>query len=55
MPIDSTVAEFMKVAVMPAPAPRWSAGTLFMISARFGAMNVPDPMPKANSSTANCQ
>ena len=29
IPIDSTVAEFWKVAVIPDPAPRLSAGRLF--------------------------
>jgi hypothetical protein len=36
IPIDSTVAEFWKVAVIPDPAPRLSGGRLFMIAARFG-------------------
>ena len=55
MPIDSTIAAFWNVAFMPAPAPRESAGRLFMISARFGEVNRPMPMPLTSSSAANAQ
>ena len=55
MPIDSTMAEFWNVALMPAPTPRRSGGRLFMIPARFGEANSPMPMPLSNRMTANCQ
>src|SRR3984885_8592881 len=45
MPIDSTNAEFRKVAIMPPAAPRRSAGTEFIISAQFGEKNRPAPKP----------
>ena len=51
--MDTTKPTFWKVARMPEAAPRWGAGTLFMIAAEFGAANSPDPMPLASSSTAN--
>ena len=55
MPIDSTDAEFMNVAIMPPAAPRWLAGTEFIISARFGETNRPVPKPLRPTSSANCQ
>jgi hypothetical protein len=55
MPIDSTMAEFWKVADMPAPTPRWSAGSEFMMPARFGEANRPMPMPLSARIAANCQ
>ncbi len=55
MPIDSTMAEFWKVADMPAPTPRWSAGSEFMMPARFGEANRPMPMPLSSRIAANCQ
>ena len=55
MPIDSTVAEFWNVALMPAPTPRLSGGRLFMIAARFGEANRPMPRPKTSRMPANCQ
>ena len=55
MPMDSTDAEFMKVAIMPPAAPRWLAGTEFMISARFGAANRPVPKPLSATMSANSQ
>ena len=45
MPIDSTKAAFWNVAIVPPAAPRWFAGTEFMISARFGEANRPEPNP----------
>ena len=42
-PMDSTVAEFWKVFSMPAPAPRWSGGRLFMTAAWLGEKNRPMP------------
>jgi len=45
MPIDSTNAEFWKVAIMPPAAPRLSGGTEFIISAQFGETNRPEPKP----------
>jgi hypothetical protein len=53
MPIDKTMAEFWKVALMPAPTPRRSGGRLFMIPARFGEANRPMPMPLNNRIAAN--
>ena len=55
MPIDSTVAEFWNVAAMPAPAPRWLGGMLFMIPARFGEENRPMPTPLSTRIAANAQ
>ena len=40
---------------MPAAAPRWPAGTLFMIAVVFGAEKSPEPMPKRAIRAANCQ
>ena len=34
IPIESTWAEFWNVVVIPDPAPRWSAGRLFITAAR---------------------
>ena len=53
MPIERTMAEFWKVVLIPAPAPRCSAGRLFMIAARFGDANSPIPSPFKRSSRAN--
>ena len=50
MPIDSTIAEFWNVAVMPAPAPRALPGRLFITSARLGEENMPMPIPLTTSS-----
>ena len=49
------MAAFWKVAFMPAPAPRDVAGRLFMISARFGEVNRPMPMPEISRTAANAQ
>src|ERR1700749_609887 len=55
MPMDSTEAEFMKVATMPPAAPRASAGTEFIISARLGEANRPVPNPLNPMMIANSQ
>ena len=55
IPIDSTKAVFMNVAIMPPAAPRWLAGTAFIISARFGAANTPEPKPLIAMMSANTQ
>ena len=52
-PIDSTVAEFWKVFIMPAPAPRSSGGKLFMTDAWFGEKKRPMPTAKRKISSAN--
>ena len=52
-PIDSTMPAFMPVARTPDAAPRWPAGTAFMIAAEFGAAISPTPMPLSASSAAN--
>ena len=44
-PIESTCALFWNVLSMPAPAPRWSAGSEFMTLAMFGAKNSPRDRP----------
>ena len=54
-PIESTMAEFWNVALMPAPTPRRSGGRLFMIPARLGEANRPMPMPLSSRMAANCQ
>ena len=54
-PMDSTNEVFMKVAIMPPAAPRWLAGTAFIISARFGEANSPDPKPLNAMISANSQ
>ena len=53
IPIDSTIAEFMKVAAMPPPAPRWLTGSEFMIDARFGEKKIPIPSPLSTITSAN--
>ncbi len=55
MPMDSTMAEFWKVALIPAPTPRCAAGRLFMMPARLGEANRPMPTPLRNRMTANFQ
>ena len=54
-PIDSTIAAFWKVVIMPAPEPRASAGRLFITSARLGEENMPMPMPLISRIAANAQ
>ena len=44
-PIDRTIAEFWNVVAIPAPAPRWSEGSEFMMAARFGEVNSPMDRP----------
>src|ERR1700722_16809470 len=46
IPMESTWAEFMKVAFMPAPAPRWSGGRLFMMAIWLGEKNIPEKSEK---------
>ena len=41
IPMESTNPEFMNVARMPEAAPRWLAGTEFMMVVVFGAENSP--------------
>ena len=55
IPMDSTVAEFWNVALMPAPTPRWPGGRLFMMPARLGDANSPMPMPLSSRMPANSQ
>ena len=55
MPMDSTWAEALKVAAMPAPAPRWLAGRLFMIPVWLGAMNMPMPIELRKITAAKTQ
>ena len=43
---------FWNVARMPEAAPRWRAGTLFMIPVVLGAANRPMPTPLSSSSRA---
>ena len=52
-PMDSTVAEFWKVLSIPAPAPRWSGGRLFMTAAWLGEKNRPMPTANRKISSAN--
>ena len=46
---------FWNVERMPDAAPRWRAGTLLMIEAEFGALNIPTPIPLSVISAANAQ
>ncbi len=55
IPIESTWAEFWKVVIMPEPAPRCSAGRLFITAARLGDMNRPLLRPISRSSGAKAQ
>jgi len=52
-PMDSTVAEFWKVVIMPEPEPRAYVGRLFITLARFGDENMPMPIPLHSRITAN--
>ena len=45
MPIDRTMAEFMIVAPIPEPWPRWAGGSEFMMAARLGEANRPMASP----------
>ena len=55
MPIDRTWAEFWKVEFMPDPAPRCSAGRLFITPARLGDPNAPMVRPMSSRSMPNTQ
>ena len=52
-PMERTWAEALNVPAMPAPAPRWFAGRLFMMPVWFGAMNMPMPTELKKMSAAN--
>ena len=52
-PIDSTMPLFMNVARMPDAAPRWLAGTAFMMAVVLGAANRPEPTPLRKMSSPN--
>ena len=52
-PMDSTLAEFWKVASIAPPAPRWSAGSEFMTALVLGAAKRPIESPTRKSSAAN--
>ncbi len=52
-PIDRTVAEFWNVFSIPAPAPRWSGGKLFITDAWLGEKNMPMPSAKTKIKMAN--
>ncbi len=52
-PIESTLAEFMNVASIPAPAPRCSRGSAFITPALFGDANSPIPIPFSSRIAAN--
>src|SRR6202453_5391014 len=52
-PIESTVAEVWKVLSIPAPAPRWAGGRLFMTEAWLGEKNRPIPAANRKMSRAN--
>ena len=51
-PIERTWAEFMNVPLMPAPAPRWSAGRLFMTAIWLGVKNIPKKKESKKTSRA---
>ena len=55
IPIDSTCAEFWKVEFIPEPAPRSSAGRLFITPARFGDPKAPMVSPISSRSRPNSQ
>jgi hypothetical protein len=52
-PIDRTVPALKNVIDIPAPAPRWSEGRLFMIAAWFGEKKRPIPAANSRISRAN--
>src|ERR1700751_4079687 len=54
-PIDRAVPVFWKVDRIPEAAPRYRAGTLLMIDAEFGELNIPTPIPLSVISAANAQ
>jgi len=49
------VPVFWNVERMPDAEPRWRAGTLLMIEAEFGALNIPTPIPLSVIIAANAQ
>ena len=51
-PIDSGRPVWAKVTRIPEAAPRWRAGTEFMIEAVFGEANRPPPIPATNITVA---
>jgi len=54
MAMLDVMAVFWSVDRMPEATPRSSGGTLFMIDAMFGELNMPLPMPMSSSARANC-
>ena len=52
-PIESTWAEFWNVLSIPAPAPRWSGGRLFITEAWLGEKKRPIPTANRKMSRAN--
>jgi hypothetical protein len=54
-PIESGIPDWAKVTRIPEAAPRWRAGTEFMIEAVFGAANRPPPIPETNITAAKGQ
>ena len=55
IPIESTIAAFWNVVLIPAPTPRRLGGRLFMMLARFGDANRPIPIPLSSNTKANSQ
>ena len=55
MPMEKTWAEFWKVVFIPEPAPRCSAGRLFMTPVRLGDPKAAMASPVRKSSSPNTQ
>ena len=53
--IDSTAPVFCSIIRAPAAMPRRCAGTVPIIAAVLGELNMPDPMPTSSSHSELCQ
>ena len=53
--IESTAPVFCSIIRAPAATPRRLAGTVPIIAAVLGELNMPEPMPTSPSQTALCQ
>ena len=53
--IDSTAPVFCSSVLAPAAMPRRSGGTVPIIAAVFGLLNMPEPTPTSSSHRPLCQ
>ncbi len=51
--METTKPALANTARMPDAAPRWPAGTLFMMAAALGELKSPEPTPASSRTKAN--